>query len=235
VLAAAAGFGGALTAQQPVSRDSMPKDSTHRDSSSLLRRWLNFDHIGVALGPSLAVRRSGWARHDEIIPGIAGGFFRGAGFGSHGRAGLVPAFRFDIFPKRVSVVDTVTESANEPGTIRMRSLMAGLGWSQPLGKSVSAVITAVAGESFNSLALGTGNVHGVPFDVAASPASIADGMAWEVSGRVWHRLRPSIVILTGISYFRTRPELTYADGTQRRSNFDTVRADVGVAFTIYRR
>lgn len=200
-----------------------------------MKRWLNFDHFGVALGPSLTIRRLGWASRDELAPGIAGGFFRGAGLASRGRAGLVPAFKFDIFPKRVSIVDTAGGSANALGTIRTRSAMVGLGWSQPLGQTLSAVITGVAGEAFNSFGPGTTKTRDAPLDVATSPASAGDGMAWEVSGRVWHRLRTNTVILTGISYYRARPQLTFADGTRRRSNFDAVRADVGVAFTIYRR
>lgn len=235
VLTAAVVLSRALSAQQPAARDSTPSDSTHRDSSSFVRRLLNFDHIGVALGPSVTLTRFGWARRDQVSPGIAGGFFRGAGFGSQGRAGLVPAFKFDIFPKHVSVVDTTGANGSALGTVRMRSLMAGLGWSQPLGKSVSAVITGVAGETFNSFSSSTSNTHAAPLDVAAAPVSIGDSMAWEVSGRVWHRLRPSTVILMGVSYYRTRPELRFADGTQRPSNFDTVRADVGIAFTIYHR
>lgn len=228
-------FARGLPAQQPAPRDSTPRDSTRRDSSSFIRRWLNFDHIGVALGPSLAVDRTGWTSRDELRPGIAGGFFRGAGFGGRGRTGLLPAFKFDIFPRRVSVVDTDSGSGTAIGTIRMRSLMAGLGWSQPIGQTISAVVTATVGETFNSLSSGTTNTHAAPLDVTTAPASIGDAMAWEVSGRVWHRLRPGTVILMGISYYRTRPELTFADGTQRASNFDTMRADVGVAFTIWHR
>lgn len=228
-------FASALAAQQPPQRDSTPNDSTHRDSLSRLRRWLNFDHVGVALGPSVSVSRLGWASHDEVNPGIAGGFFRGAGFGGHGRAGLVPAFKLDIFPRRVSIVDTTTGSGNALGTFRMRSLMAGLGWSQPVGQTLSAVITGVVGETFNSFASSTSSAHGTPFDVVTSPSAIANSMAWEVSGHVWHRLRPSTVLLMGVSYYRTRPQLTFADGTQRTSNFDAVHADVGVAFTVYHR
>lgn len=238
VVGALGAFGRALFAQQPAPRDSTPTDSSHRDSTSRLRRWLNFDHIGIAVGPSVTVRRSGWMSSDEVTPGIAGGFFRGAGFGDREHAGLVPAFRFDIFPRRLSVVDTTSAAAgtaNAPGTIRMRSLMAGLGWSQPLGQSTSAVISGVLGRAFNSISSATTSTRGAPFDVATSPASIGDAAEWEVSGRVWHRLRPRIVILTGISYDRMRPTLAFADGAQRTSNFDTVRADLGVAFTIYKR
>lgn len=231
-------LGRAVPAQQsPQSpqRDSTASDSTARASSSVVSRWLHLDHFGVALGPSVNVRRPGWTGRDEVSPGIAGGFFRGAGIGRRGRPGLIPALKFDIFPKRVSVVDTANGSANALSTIKMRSLMGGLGWSQPVGQSASVVITGVAGRAFNGVAAATGKPRGTPFDVASSPAAIQNSLGWEVSGRLWHRLRPATVILAGVSYYRTRPRLTFADGTQRESNFDNVRADVGIAFTLYRR
>jgi hypothetical protein len=51
---------------------------------------------------------------------------------------------------------------------------------------------------------------------------------------MWENARPGVDI-TGISYLHIRPRLTFADGSSRVWNADRLRAELGIAFTVFQR
>ena len=223
------------SAQNTAAPDSTPPAAASHDITSRVRRMLNFDHFGIAIGPSVGFRRPGWASANQLSLGFAGGFSLGADSTHHRHAGLIPAFSVDIFPKHVFAIDTATGSANVTSMISARSVMAGLGWSQPLSGAVSAVVTGSAGYVFNSVGTTTRTGGSSQFAVSAPPASIANSTAWNLTGRLWYQPHSRLVVLGGLSYYHTRPALALVGASPQAWNMDEFRAQLGVAYTIYRR
>lgn len=67
------------------------------------------------------------------------------------RAGIIPQGRMSVRPWTTAAVSGDETGAQGLGGLRMRPLMAGLGWVQPIAPGLSVVASGVAGYSFNSV------------------------------------------------------------------------------------
>jgi hypothetical protein len=204
-----------------------------QDTSSTRFPWLRF---GLALGPGVDWQHAidGSSAHETTFA-LVGGLFRGSQFGPGAKAGLIPAFKFYLRPRKTAAVDMLGPTPTILETLKLRPVMLGLGWSQPLTTTLSARISGLAGRSFNSLGAADQAGRSPHFAVPASPSAISDSFAWEMSGRLWYTMHPKVAFITGIALLHTRPNLTFADGSIRTWNADQIKADAGIAFTIFRR
>ena len=210
-------------AQAPASPDT----AHHRHS-----RWLPAD-IGFAIGPGI-----GWQKYADQVSGQetaftpVGGLFRGSKLGPESKSGFVPTFKVTLFPTKVAAVST-DANATVLGTIRLRPMMVGLGWFHPIGRSVSARLTALGGWSFNGLSGPEDPKRRPELQVSSAPTAVGSNLTWETSGKLWFNTSPSVAFITGVSLVHARPELTLTDGTRRDWNADHIRLDAGVAFTVF--
>jgi hypothetical protein len=157
------------------------------------------------------------------------------------RRGLVPAFRLGIGKQRTTLIESSSPSGGasgsgagqtEVGSIFIRPLTAGLGWSQPVANRMSIVFSATAGYSWNGFdATDNGRGHPQLF-IPAAVASIGNSFVWDVSSRAWVDLNPRVSLVGGISFLSTHPQLTLADGSTRGWNANQVRIEAGIAFTV---
>jgi Carboxypeptidase regulatory-like domain len=144
--------------------------------------------------------------------------------------GLGPAFNLP-WTDTGEVTELGSEST-ELGVIRIRPTMVGLMWQEPLGKRTSAEIQVVAGYSFNSV--GKSGKQPLKARVAVPQAVIDldDSFAWETRSAVWQELGPRLGFVVAGRYLHTRPQFTFADGTQRVWKADRVTLEAGLAFTL---
>jgi hypothetical protein len=201
------------------------------DSSKQRFRW---PHFGVALGPGISWQHpTNESSENEISLGFVGGLFRGSQ-PAPAKAGLIPAFKVFLLPRKTAVVDTLTPATTILGSLKIRPVLVGLGWAQPIAPKLSAALTGTAGYSFNSLGASNHAKHSPRLVVPASPSAIGNSVSWETGLRFWYNVRPTVTVITGVSFLHTRPHVTFADGSGREWNADQLGAVSGVAFTIFR-
>jgi hypothetical protein len=70
---------------------------------------------------------------------------------------------------------------------------------------------------------------------ASGEYRIDNSLALEFGGRLWFDLLPRTYLMGGISFLRTRPALTLADGSREVWKADRFRLEMGVAFLVLRR
>jgi hypothetical protein len=93
----------------------------------------------------------------------------------------------------------------------------------------------MAGYSFNEVDTAQ-TPTGVPRLVLTQAVDrIDNSLALEVGGRLWLALHPRAYLMGGVSFLRTRPALTLADGSQEVWKADRFRLETGVAFLVLRR
>ena len=219
-------------AQSPPMADTAIASAA--DTTQRHHHWLP-DDFGFAIGPGI-----GWQRYADQVSGQqtafspVGGFFRGSKLGPEAKSGFVPTFKVTLFPTKVAAV-SADANASVLGTIRLRPMMVGLGWFHPIGRSVSARLTALGGWSFNGLSGPEDPKRRPELQVSSAPTAVGSNITWETSGKLWLNTSPSVAFVTGVSLVHARPELTLADGTKRDWNADHIRLDAGVAFSVFHR
>jgi Carboxypeptidase regulatory-like domain len=129
-------------------------------------------------------------------------------------------------------VKTLGSAATELGVIRMKPSMAGVMWQQPLVPGLSADIQFVAGYSFNSVAKSDKSAVRAQVAVPQAVTDIGNSFAWETRLAVWREVGPRLGLMVAGRYLHTRPQFTFADGTQRVWKADRVTLEAGLAFTV---
>jgi hypothetical protein len=148
------------------------------------------------------------------------------------RSGLVPAIRLGLGKQRTTLVETTAAGQTQVGSVYVRPLTFGLGWSQPVAHRVSMVFSGSAGYSWNGFDP-TDNGRGHPqLLLPSSVVNISNSFAWELSSRAWFDLTPRVSFLGGLSFLATRPDLTLADGSTRAWSANQIRIEAGIAFTV---
>jgi hypothetical protein len=193
------------------------------ETSSPSRKWPPF---GIALGVALR----------EVVPaGDSTSTYTTATplvrfIPRNHRKGLVPALRLGLGQQPTTLVDA--GSGQTAGSVHLRPLMLGAGWSQPVGQRLTLVFTGTAGYSWNGVDA-TDNGHGSPrLLVPSTVVGVGNSSAWELSGRAWFDVTPRVGVLVGTNFLLTRPNLRLATGTTLPWSANQVRIDVGVAFTV---
>jgi hypothetical protein len=151
------------------------------------------------------------------------------------KAGIIPQGRMGMPARATAAVSGNEAGAEDFGTLRLRPLMAGLGWVQPLAPRVSLVASGVAGYSFNSVDKAGTTTRGSRLVLSEAVDRIDNSFAWELAGRLWYDVRPRIYLMGGASFLRTRPTLTFVSGAQQAWKADHIRIETGVAFLVLRR
>jgi Carboxypeptidase regulatory-like domain len=123
-------------------------------------------------------------------------------------------------------------AAIELGVVRMKPSMVGLMWQQPLAPGLSADIQFVAGYSFNSVAKPERSAAHAQVTVSQAVTDIGNSLTWETRLAVWREAGPRLGLMVAARYLHTRPQLTFADGTQRVWLADRVTLEAGLAVTI---
>lgn len=148
------------------------------------------------------------------------------------RAGLVPAIRIGLGKQRTTLVDTVGPGQTQMGSVFVRPLTLGLGWSQPVANRMSMVFSGTAGYSWNGFDV-TDNGRGHPqLLLPAAVVDIKNSFAFELSSRAWFDINPRVSLMGGIAFLSTHPDLTLADGSTRPWNASQLRIEGGIAFTV---
>jgi hypothetical protein len=151
------------------------------------------------------------------------------------KAGIIPQGRMGMPARATAAVSGNEAGAEDFGTLRLRPLMAGLGWVQPLAPRVSLVASGVAGYSFNSVDKAETPARASRLVLSEAVDRIDNSFAWELAGRLWYDVRPRIYLMGGASFLRTRPTLTFVSGAQQAWKADHIRIETGVAFLVLRR
>jgi hypothetical protein len=112
--------------------------------------------------------------------------------------------------------------------------MVGVGWVQPIAPRLSAVLSGLAGYSFNRYDKADTSTNTLHLVVPAAVDRISDSSALEVSGRLWFDVHPRLYLMGGASLLRTRPTLTLVNGSQEVWKADQIRLETGVAILIFR-
>jgi hypothetical protein len=227
-------FAGVAGAQQRAPDPPNPPDRPDQatpspapaDASTTGRKWPPF---GIALGPGvLGIVPTGDSTTSQASVTLVVRFIR-----SRRRAGLVPAF--SLRGQSTALVDASGAGTATFGSVHIRPVMAGAGWSQPIGGRLSTVFAATVGYSWNGVDA-SDHAGGRPrLVVPSSVASIQNSLASEVSSRLWLDITPRISVMAGVAFLRTRPEIALSDGSTRRWNADQVRLQSGIAFTVLKR
>jgi hypothetical protein len=148
------------------------------------------------------------------------------------RAGLVPAIRLGLGKQRTTLVESVGAGQTQSGSVFVRPLTLGLGWSQPVANRMSMVFSGTAGYSWNGFDA-SDNGRGHPqLLVPVSVVDVKNSFAWELSGRAWFDINPRVSLMGGVAFLSTHPDLTLADGSTRPWNASQLRIEGGVAFTV---
>jgi hypothetical protein len=151
------------------------------------------------------------------------------------KSGFVPQGRMGVRPQTTAAVSSKEAGAEGFGSLRLRPFMAGLGYVQPISPRLSVVASGMAGYSFNKVDTAETPAD-VPRLVLARPVyRIDNSLALEFGGRLWFDLLPRTYLMGGISFLRTRPALTLADGSREVWKADRFRLEMGVAFLVLRR
>jgi hypothetical protein len=213
-------------APQPAPQPAPTSTSAADEESTPTRKWPPF---GLALG--VGVREivpeddstSGYTTLTPVARFIRNGK----------RAGLVPAFRIGLGKQRTTLIESGGAAGDvEVGSVYVRPLTAGLGWSQPVAQRLSMVFSGMVGYSWNGFE-GDDNGRGHPqLRLPSAVVDISNSFAWELSGRAWFDLNSRVSLMGGLSFLSTRPDLTLADGSTRAWNASQLRIEAGVAFTV---
>jgi hypothetical protein len=213
---------GSVTAQSPP--PTQPPDAA-QEPTSPERKWPPFG-LAIGVGVRETIPAGDSTTSLTTVTPVARFIKRDY------RAGLVPAFRFSVGKQRTTLIESTATGQTEMGSLYLRPLTLGLGWSQPVAHRLSMVFSASAGYSWNGFD-GTDNGRGHPrLLLPTTVVDVSNSFAWELSGRAWYDLNPRVSVLIGSSFLGTRPDLTLADGSMRHWNASQVRVDVGVAFTV---
>ena len=151
------------------------------------------------------------------------------------RAGLIPQGRMGMPARTTAAVSGSGDGPQGFGGLRLRPLMAGLGWVQPIVPRLSLVASGVAGYSLNSVDKTETPARASRLVLSEAVDRIDNSFAWELAGRLWYDLHPRIYLMGGASFLRTRPTLTLVSGTQQAWKADQIRIETGVAFLVLRR
>ncbi len=144
--------------------------------------------------------------------------------------GLGPAFSFSRID--AGAVNARAEGSTELGVVRIKPVMAGLVWQQPLGKRTSAEMHVVAGYAFNSAGKPGRKPLAAQVAVPQAVVDVDDSFAWETRLALWRDLGPRLGVMVGARYLHTRPRFTFADGSARAWRADRVTLEAGLAFTL---
>jgi len=151
------------------------------------------------------------------------------------KAGIIPMGRMGIPARTTAAVSGNGAGAQGFGALRLRPLMAGLGWVQPIAPRLSLVASGVAGYSFNSVDKAETPANASRLVLSEPVDRIDNSFAWELAGRLWYDVHPRIYLMGGASFLRTRPTLTFVSGSQQAWKADQIRIETGVAFLVLRR
>jgi len=207
------------TQDQPISSPAPAVES------STGRKWPPF---GIALGPGVVgLVPTGDSTSSQANVTVIARFIR-----SGRRAGLVPAFRFGLREQSTALVDSSGSYTATFGSVHIRPLMAGAGWSQPIGERLSTVFSATVGYSWNGVDANDHTSGRTQLVVPSGVVSVENSLAWELSSRLWFDVSPRISLMAGVAFLQTRPELTLSDGSTRSWSADQVRLQGGITFTV---
>jgi hypothetical protein len=186
-------------------------------------------HVGLGAGISFYSPSSGEASSSQ---GIALAY-RWHGFHS----GWGPTFGLDWhstdFNQTLGSV-----SATPLGSLRMRALLAGIGYTRHYGK-LSASASVSAGYSFNDFSV-DGNAGpafargGIPF----LGASVDNSAMLKPALAVWYDVARHVGVGVGVAYLVARPEetLTTATGSESRHlNADALEVSAGLTFGVWKK
>jgi hypothetical protein len=211
--------------EQPAATSASTQAPAADEEASSTRKWPPF---GIALG--VGVREivpegdstSGYTTLTPVARFIRNGH----------RAGLVPAFRIGLGKQRTTLIESGAAGDVQVGSIYVRPLTAGLGWSQPVANRLSMVFSGTVGYSWNGFQ-SDDNGRGHPqLRLPSTVVDIGNSFAWELSGRAWFDINPRVSLMGGLSFLSTRPDLTLADGSTRTWNASQLRIEAGIAFTV---
>jgi len=220
---------GRASAQEPQPQTTtappdQPAPQAATEETSPGRKWPPF---GIGIGPGvLGLVPTGDSTNPQASLTVVGRFIR-----SRRRpAGLVPALRFSLGGQKTELI---TSNAVAYGSVHVRPLMGGVGWSQPIADRVSTVFSVVVGYSWNGLDLSDLKTSGRPrLTEPGAVVSVGNSFATELSSRLWFDVTNRVSLMAGLSFLHTRPELTLNDGTTRPWSADQLRLQTGIAFTI---
>ena len=151
------------------------------------------------------------------------------------KVGIIPQGRMGMPARTTAVVSGNGAGAQGFGELRLRPVMAGLGWVQPIGPRLSLVTSGVAGYSFNSVDQAKTPARASRLVLSEPVDRIDNSFAWELAGRLWYDVHPRIYLMAGASFLRTRPTLTLASGSQQSWKADHFRIEMGVAILVLKR
>jgi hypothetical protein len=151
------------------------------------------------------------------------------------KAGIIPQGRMGMPARTTAAVSGNGAGAQDFGALRLRPLMAGLGWVQSIAPRLSLVASGVAGHSFNSVDKAETPARASRLVLSEAVDRIDNSFAWELAGRLWYDVHPRIYLMGGASFLRTRPTLTLVSGSQQAWKADQIRIETGVVFLVLRR
>lgn len=175
------------------------------------------DHRLLAVGASMGWRSA--RLHDLSARTSFGPLVR---FGSG--TGLAPTIDFNWF-----TADLFTPTDTEVGNVRIKPLMAGLGYTTRHNR-VSLTLSVVGGYAFNALHL----AGVVPGNVLA--LKVTNSSVWRPGASVWYDANRRVAFNVFLGYLQTRPTVTWlVDGEfdQRQLRADTALVSVGVAYKLF--
>jgi hypothetical protein len=144
--------------------------------------------------------------------------------------GLGPAF--DFTPFDVGVVTSLHEISRELGVIRVKPVMLGIMWQQPVATKLLAEIQFLAGYSFDAVSEPESKPLKMHVALPQSVTSVADSFAWQPRLALWYDIGSRVGLMVAGRYLHTRPRLTFADASQREWKADRFTIEAGVAFTV---
>jgi hypothetical protein len=153
-----------------------------------------------------------------------------------GSQGIGPSVAFNWFSTPVRT--TVDGKPAYLGRVRLRPLMAGIGYSRQLGRKLKWSATADAGIAF-ARARATGGLeqaYAERLGVGQVTVAAHDAFAWRVNGSLWMDLGPRYGLVVSLGYLGVRPEIavvTSAGTTRGRVDVGSVVTSVGFAYGIF--
>jgi len=141
-------------------------------------------------------------------------------------AGFSPSIAFDWFG---TTLVAAPAPAVDTGNVRVRPLMAGVGYSVPIGRMLLTP-SLVAGYAFNSLRLPEDGV------VEGMPVGIDNSLAWRPGIAVWIDAGRHTSLNVTLGRVMTSPRVTFVEDSQfriRTLSADTTILFVGLAYTLF--
>lgn len=141
-------------------------------------------------------------------------------------AGLGPAVELKWFDARAAAP---LDTRSDAGTIRVRSIMAGVRYTMPMGR-LAVSPTLVGGYAFNSI--------GVPGegDAAGLPVAVDDSFVWRPSMAVWFDSGRRTLVHVSIGRALTSPRVTVIESgrlVKRSVSADTTVVVMGLAYRLF--